>query len=245
MHFGHSQAFSSLSRFPLFGKRKHGINRTKNRLISNTPQNLGVSVCLGALVICLYLNLTSSQIFFGTVHDLTLSDAVKCMSEQGCALDFFTNTELPEEHEARLSMDAYMSERNRARLPRGPKDNRNISNPCDKAREATKRNSETSAAVTIPSNELTTWDDRHVSVVREVIFGTLARLAWEALRSADEFSAARSQKAQESAAVVGARPRGTAGKEELRRPLLFNEQYVVKPPQSSIEFGWHTASGSW
>lgn len=24
--------------------------------------------------------------------------------------------------------------------------------------------------------------------------------------------------------------------------LLFNEQYVVKPPQSSIEFGWHTAS---
>lgn len=24
--------------------------------------------------------------------------------------------------------------------------------------------------------------------------------------------------------------------------LLFNEQYVVKPPRSSIEFGWHTAS---
>lgn len=28
------------------------------------------------------------------------------------------------------------------------------------------------------------------------------------------------------------------------RPLLFNEQYVVKPPRSSIEFGWHTVSGS-
>lgn len=25
-------------------------------------------------------------------------------------------------------------------------------------------------------------------------------------------------------------------------PLLFNEQYVVKPPDSTIEFGWHTAS---
>ena len=24
--------------------------------------------------------------------------------------------------------------------------------------------------------------------------------------------------------------------------FLFNEQYVVKPPKSSIEFGWHTAS---
>lgn len=91
-------------------------------------------------------------------------------------------------------------------------------------------------------NELPTWDDRHVSVVREVIFGTLARLAWDALRSAGEFTATRTKKVHGSAAVLGAGPARTAGKEELRRPLLFNEQYVVKPPHSSIEFGWHTAS---
>lgn len=35
----------------------------------------------------------------------------------------------------------------------------------------------------------------------------------------------------------------TAAKPRTRQePLLFNEQYVVKPPRSSINFGWHTAS---
>lgn len=41
------------------------------------------------------------------------------------------------------------------------------------------------------------------------------------------------------AAVPVAASRADNGKRPL---LLFNEQYVVKPPRSSIEFGWHTAS---
>lgn len=69
------------------------------------------------------------------------------------------------------------------------------------------------------------WEDHHVSVVREAIFGPLAGFARDALE------AERSAAAETHAAAADG------------RLLLFNEQYVVKPPQSSIEFGWHTVRG--
>lgn len=66
------------------------------------------------------------------------------------------------------------------------------------------------------------WTEDHVAVVQDAIFGTLAGLAWDALQA-------------EPSAAAASRAGGAN-----TRLLLFNEQYVVKPPRSSIEFGWHT-----
>lgn len=90
--------------------------------------------------------------------------------------------------------------------------------------------------------------------VREVVFGRLAGLAWHALRSSDQTEienhqdrpARRRHKAVNK--VVAGIDNGAmllAGDDDDEDegdscPLLFNEQYVVKPPHSSIEFGWHT-----
>lgn len=72
-----------------------------------------------------------------------------------------------------------------------------------------------------------------MSVVREAIFGKLAGFAWDALEV--ERCAAGGSESHAAAGAAGAAADGNL--------LLFNEQYVVKPPQSSIEFGWHTVRG--
>lgn len=66
-----------------------------------------------------------------------------------------------------------------------------------------------------------------MSVVREAIFGKLAGFAWDALEA-------------ERCAAGGPETLADAAAAADGKLLLFNEQYVVKPPQSSIEFGWHT-----
>lgn len=90
---------------------------------------------------------------------------------------------------------------------------------CGVARAAA-ANTSHNADIPTPS-----WTDKHVSVVRDAVFGTLAGLARDALKAVTT-SASKNHAAS-----------GAAADERL---LLFNEQFVVKPPQSSIEFGWHT-----
>lgn len=170
--------------------------------------------------------------------------ACKQHNQQGCALDFFTTRSLTENDEARVSMDDYMSRRNGLRrhqsdtssvtpsssassgassVPTTPSASSNIAvsprRPARRGDSAAVATADTSHNVDSPAPP---WTEKHVSVVREAIFGTLAGLARDALE------AAPSAKKRHDA----------AGTDE--RLLLFNEQFVVKPPQSSIEFGWHT-----
>lgn len=171
------------------------------------------------------------------------------------------------------------------------------------------------AAVQTKNGQRTTindWTERHVSILQEAIFQTLARLARDALTAynsargntgvrelqstsaipleafpgcgsngtarprshytghhakhngmflslpANHNSADHQRSATSTPSVSGMkRPfclseggqasktlkQATTPQDEQTDPLfLFNEQYVVKPPMSSIEFGWHTAS---
>ncbi|CBJ32529.1 expressed unknown protein [Ectocarpus siliculosus] len=158
--------------------------------------------------------------------------------EKGCALDFFTNNELPEDDEARTSMAKYMSRRNGRRRRRFPGGN-DIHPSVEKApppgdsRGASRDGGGTMSGLstTSPSCGGGGWTERHLSVVRDTIFGTLAALAWDALE-AERSAAADEEDAVRNPDASGAGERGGL--------LLFNEQYVVKPPRSSIEFGWHT-----
>ncbi|CAB1116031.1 unnamed protein product [Ectocarpus sp. CCAP 1310/34] len=158
--------------------------------------------------------------------------------QKGCALDFFTNNELPEDDEARTSMAKYMSRRNGRRRRRTPGGN-DLHPSVEKApppgdsRGASRDSSGTMSGLstTSPSCGGGGWTERHLSVVRDTIFGTLAALAWDALK------AERSAAADEDDALRNPDASGAGDRGEL---LLFNEQYVVKPPRSSIEFGWHT-----
>lgn len=157
---------------------------------------------------------------------------------QGCALDFFTTRSLTENDEARVSMDEYMSRRNGTCRHQSDKKSSvttssaatsviSIPTPAASPPRSPKReDSDASAAAKAPRNvdsPSPPWTENHVSVVREAIFGTLAGFARDALEAAPSCS--------EDHDITG------AGERLL---LLFNEQFVVKPPQSSIEFGWHT-----
>ncbi|CAN0344593.1 unnamed protein product, partial [Ectocarpus sp. 8 AP-2014] len=82
------------------------------------------------------------------------------------------------------------------------------------------------------------WTERHLSVVRDTIFGTLAALAWDALEAERSAAAAAAAATEDGDDEV--RNPDAAGAVKRGELLLFNEQYVVKPPRSSIEFGWHT-----
>lgn len=277
------------------------------------------------------------------------------MLHQGCALDFFTNNELSEGDGARTSVDAYMSRRNGAVYRRAH------SNPTLSARGFTGRptrkrakqeaKEDVDAATGVNDNNdepapPAKWSEQHVSAAQDAIFLTLARLAWDALKSerslreppadsgnppsvatstasaecgdrgrgkSDKSSPLPSplppqpdaapsepvrlvflgsidrhngntQQGSEADAVMktpnvdlrqrsegdkhvggnrgACEARGAAqqeGRADKKKPaavpvaaspadngkrplLLFNEQYVVKPPSSFIEFGWHTAS---
>lgn len=164
---------------------------------------------------------------------------------QGCALDFFTTRSLTENDEARVSMEEYMSRRNGAcRHQSGKREKNSLaasSSPSSgtiSVRSITATSSALSRAASPPcaarrednaavatadnvGSPAPSWTEKHVSVVRDAIFGTLAGFARDAL------------KAEPSAVET----RAAGADEDL---LLFNEQFVVKPPQSSIEFGWHT-----
>lgn len=148
---------------------------------------------------------------------------------QGCALDFFTTRSLTENDEARVSMGEYMSRRNgTCRHQSGKSENSSVttsSSPASPPRSARREDSAGVTTANTPPNNVDSptppWTEKHVSVVRDAIFGTLAGFARDALK--EEPSAAKTH---------------AAGADE--RLLLFNEQFVVKPPQSSIEFGWHT-----
>lgn len=211
---------------------------------------------------------------------MTVRTVINICEHQGCALDFFTNNELREDAEARISEDAFMYQRNRARppqsrpLPTCEQDSRSsssssstITNKCNRSTSnssppttagasavetSTERNCHHSCDVEPPP----IWDGFHVSLVREVVFQTLARLAWDALlQSSGKHATPRGAliaQVQPPISAAGEEAMGTdsaagsdrhaAGMCEARRLLLFNEQYVVKPPNSSIEFGWHTVS---
>lgn len=219
---------------------------------------------------------------------------------QGCALDFFTNKELQEDDTARVSIDAYMSRRNGTR----PTRNFSASPSMETKRSPTEQENFTANATGRKKTE-EGWSDRHVSIVKDTIYGTLASIAWGALESAhsakkpaaanppnsiprtrcvDDRSldlkltpkprncsvprksspqacapptenktqlgateaTLQDRLIQESAAVknVGESTLAQEGTAILSNgsPFLFNEQYVVKPPRSSIEFGWHTVS---
>lgn len=153
------------------------------------------------------------------------------------------------------------------------------------------------------------WTDKHVSIVQEAIFVTLAGLARDALKAERSARAQvggfeippsgglKAERADQGCVGSGSTPSllrgspGASGRKSQPQPhlppstnagtrpsdaapppplgskrkraidisstdsgghgattptgggvLLFNEQYVVKPPRSSIEFGWHTAS---
>ena len=100
---------------------------------------------------------------------------------QGCALDFFTNNELHENDEARLSMDRYMSRRNGRRRPRA------TSTPFSAgARKQACTNPSSHASrdgKSKPDESEEKWTDDHVSVLRGIVFETLAGLAWDALKA--------------------------------------------------------------
>lgn len=259
--------------------------------------------------------------------------------DQGCALDFFTDNELAEDDKARLSADAYTCRRNGRPLV-GSSNFKSQSgslqlNSSQSQRERTEGDEfrrlgrRPSEAVVANHEAMDRWSDGHVFIIREVIFETLARLAFDALRAVHPSRAIfddRKRLAAMSSAVrhpndklvdnlsranTGTPPqpppstlssedeetkehqhpsqilspssgiqkrkattmppggsteiRISEGGEEIikrrdggtvlqeydklaataanRGPLLFNEQYVVKPPHSSIEFGWHTVSG--
>ncbi|CAN0034500.1 unnamed protein product [Laminaria digitata] len=169
--------------------------------------------------------------------------------DKGCALDFFTNSELQENDEARLSMDKYMSRRNGPRRPRGAptlsafgaREKACTAPPSHASRDDKKNKPEENKQEenwtdkTPPDRpEEKNWTVGHISVVRETVFETLAGLARHALK------AQRSPRQLDSPNLDQPRQPSSGATAGGGGPLLFNEQYVVKPPRSSIEFGWHT-----
>lgn len=144
-------------------------------------------------------------------------------------------------------MAKYMSRRNgRRRRRRAPGGNDNHRRSSEKApppgdtRGASRDSggSISGLSTTSPSCGGGGWTERHLSVVRDTIFGRLAALALDALEA--ERSAERSTVAAAADKGDAVRNPDATGAGERGELLLFNEQYVVKPPRSSIEFGWHT-----
>ena len=100
---------------------------------------------------------------------------------QGCTLDFFTNNELHENDEARVSMGRYMSRRNGPHRPRGTSAPASAGateqQPCTAPSHDSRGNRNN------PDQREGNWTSGHVFVVREIVFETLAGLARDALKA--------------------------------------------------------------